>query len=503
MEYPITSSPQSSDSPPLTLEDLQSWLPDAATEANRLLLKREQSQRIETYRPYKKQVLFHQLGRTLAQRLLRAGNQQGKTYAGGMEMAMHLTGKYHPSWPGRRFNHPIDAWACCDTGETTRDNPQRVLVGPIGAWGTGCIPSECIEDYKRGRGVADLLDTVLIRHASGGISRLGFKRYDQGREAFQGPSKHAIWCDEEPPEDVYTECLARLIATNGMVYVTFTPLMGMSKVVELLLDKPGDVNMTIDDAEHIPAEERARIEASFPEHEREARIRGTPVLGSGRVFPVTEASIKCEPILIPEHWSLIGGMDFGWDHPFAAVKLAWDKDADCVYVTNAYRVREQTPIVHVAAIKSWGKYLRWSWPHDGHQHDKGSGVTLASQYRAQGLKTLTHHATFPDGGYGLEAGIAMMLDRMMTGRLKVFANLFEWFEEFRLYHRKEGLIVKERDDLISATRVGLMQLRSSIEPQEADRAQTTAYGDYDVLSGLPTGRGFGRTVEQGAYDPWR
>ena len=65
-----------------------------------------------------------------------------------------------------------------------------------------------------------------------------------------------------------------------------------------------------------------------------------------------------------------------------------------------------------------------------------------------------------------EAGIQEMLTRMQTGRFKVFSHLEDWFEEFRLYHREKGLIVKLRDDLLSATRIGIMDLRFAIvEPQ--------------------------------------
>jgi hypothetical protein len=128
---------------------------------------------------------------------------------------------------------------------------------------------------------------------------------------------------------------------------------------------------------------------------------------------------------------------------------------------------------------------------------------LAAQYRAQGLKMLRLHATHGDGGFGLEAGIMAMLDRMKTGRLKVFAHLSEWFEEFRLYHRKDGLIVKQRDDLISATRVGLMMLRHAASPEDAVHAPQTADGDYDPLAGAPHGVRVGPTREEGGYDPLR
>jgi phage terminase large subunit-like protein len=40
-----------------------------------------------------------------------------------------------------------------------------------------------------------------------------------------------IWLDEEPPSDVYDECLLRLMTTEGMMIGTFTPLSGLSEVV--------------------------------------------------------------------------------------------------------------------------------------------------------------------------------------------------------------------------------------------------------------------------------
>jgi hypothetical protein len=244
------------------------------------------------------------------------------------------------------------------------------------------------------------------------------------------------------------------------------------------------VSMTIDDAEHYTPQQRAEIIASYPEHEREARIKGVPSMGSGRVFPVAEEQFVCEPFKIPPHWPQIVGIDFGWDHPFAACRMAWDRDHDTVYVTADYAQREATPVVHAAAIKPWGAWIPVAWPHDGLQHDKGSGAPLAGQYKAQGLNLLPEKATFTDGSNGLEAGVMDMLDRMQTGRWKVFSTCGGWLGEFRLYHRVDGLIVKERDDRISASRYGLMMLRfAKTEPRdeqeewrdEAGRNSATGY----------------------------
>lgn len=430
--------------------------------------KRRTENKLAEYAPYAKQKVFHKLGATCPERLLRAGNQMGKTHAGGAEMAMHLTGEYPAWWDGRRFEKPVSAWAACDTGKTTRDNPQRVLMGEPGSWGTGWIPKHLISEIKRAAGTPDLIDTITIKHRTGGLSRLGFKTYEERRESWQGPPKHVIWADEEMPEALYGEALARLTATRGIIYTTFTPMKGSTGLVmRLMAPGPGkaDVNMTIEDAEHIPAAEREAIIARYPAHERKARIYGIPMMGSGQVFPIDEDLIKCDAIPIPEFWPVVGGVDFGWDHPFAAVQIAWDRDSDIAYVCKAYRIRESTPTIQAAALKPWGDYFPWAWPHDGLQHDKGSGKQLASQYRSAGLNLYFEHAQFPPnadgspGGFGFEAGLTLMLERMQQGRLKVFSHLTEWFEEFRLYHRKDGLVVKERDDLLSATRIALMMLR--------------------------------------------
>lgn len=236
------------------------------------------------------------------------------------------------------------------------------------------------------------------------------------------------------------------------------------------------VQMTIDDAEHYTPEQRQAIIDSYPEHEREARIKGIPSMGSGRVFPVPEAQIVCDPIGIPDHWVQINGLDFGWDHPFAAINLAWDRDADVIYVCKEYAAREATPVIHAAAIRPWGEWIPCAWPHDGLQHDKGSGEQLAEQYKAQKLKMTAERATFVDGTNGVEAGVMEMLDRMKTGRWKVFSTCGGWLQEFRLYHRVDGLIVKERDDRISASRYGMMMRRFAIAKPNSASLTLPNYG---------------------------
>lgn len=453
---------------------------------------------LELYSPYGKQKEFHRAGGSFSERLFMAGNQLGKTKAGGAEWAMHLTGRYPDWWDGATFDKPVVFWAGSVTSEATRDNPQRMLIGPAAvqeAWGTGMIPRDALKDTTRAMGVPNLLDSAVIRWGGGGDVQAGesliaFKSYEKGREKWQGPTVDGVWFDEEPPEDIYAEGLTR--TNNGQrgqfAQTTFTPLLGMSKVVMRFLmpekDDPGAkarnvTNMTIWDVEHYSEEQKQAIVASYPAHEREARSKGTPTLGSGRIFPVEEDSIKVPAFPIPAHWVRINGLDFGWDHPTAAVQLAWDRDSDCLYVIQGHRQKEATPILHAATIKAWGPWVPTAWPHDGLQHDKGSGEQLALQYAATGLKMLKDRATFEDGSNGVEAGLMEMLERMQTGRLKVFSHLEDWFGEFRLYHRKAGKIVKLQDDLLSATRYAMMMKRKAITRPAPQRASGGEWAPLD------------------------
>ena len=237
--------------------------------------------------------------------------------------------------------------------------------------------------------------------------------------------------------------------------------------------------MSIEDAGHISPERRAEIIAAYPIHEREARVKGMPALGSGRVFPVSQDDIQIEPFEIPAHFAQIGGIDFGYDHPTAAVKLSHDRDNDTVIVSACYRVKEQPPLVHAAALKGWGP-IPFAWPHDAYRRmTTGSnvGMTLKAEYENHGLNMLPEKASFEDGGNGVEPGLMMMLERMMSGRLKVFSNCLDWFDEFRHYHRKNGVVVDKVDDLMDATRYALMMLRFAETRAESSSAHNFAQPD--------------------------
>jgi phage terminase large subunit-like protein len=461
-----------------------------ADPGKRAALRKEVAQRLDEtrlamYRPYTKQQAFHAAGATFRERLLMAGNQLGKTFSAGAETAYHLTGEYPPWWQGRRFEQPIAAWAAGVTNEATRDTVQRILLGRAESVGTGLVPKARIKETTSARGIADAIDTVFVHHSSGGVSQLTFKSYEEKREKWQGETLSLVWMDEEPPEALYTEALTRTNATNGIVYLTFTPLQGMSKVVRRFYPRPDTpdrhlVQMTIEDAEHISAEQRARIFASYPPHEREARTRGVPQLGSGAIFAVPESSYVLPAFAIPDHWPRIAGIDLGFDHPFGAALVAFDRDADCAYVANTHRAKGMTILQHCEVLRGWGAELPVAWPHDAASHDANSAKTYAELYRSHGLAMLWEHATFAAGGYGVEASVADLIDRLESGRLKIFNHLSDLLEEMRGYHRRDGKIVKESDDILSALRYALMMERY------ASRVRRGRGGDAPLKRGLRT-----------------
>lgn len=187
---------------------------------------------------YAKHLEFFRAGAKYRERAFVAGNRVGKTEAGAFECALHLTGQYPDWWTGRRYEKPIRLWAAGKTNETTRDIIQEKLLGVVafnagrkGFSGTGMIPGDAIGGATWKAGVSDLADTIKVKHVSGGWSMLGLKSYQQGRGSFEGTAQHVIWLDEEPPMDVYGECLIRTATTRGLVMLTFTPLEGLSDTV--------------------------------------------------------------------------------------------------------------------------------------------------------------------------------------------------------------------------------------------------------------------------------
>ena len=186
------------------------------------------------------------------------------------------------------------------------------------------------------------------------------------------------------------------------------------------------------------------------------------MMGEGRVFPVDESSISVPAFEIPSYWTRICGIDFGISHPASGAWIAWDRDSDTLYVYDAYKRANETPIYHADAIKKRGEWIPVSWPHDGLNREKSGGKTLRDHYADAGVNMLGISARYDKdkgGAQPIEPIVMEMLERMKTGRFYVFSHLSEWFAEFRNLHRKDGKLSAVRDDMMKATMYGIIMKR--------------------------------------------
>lgn len=441
-------------------------------------LRRAKGRKILTYYPdqgplrrelYPKHMSFFEAGTKFRERLMMAANRVGKTEAvGGYETALHLTGNYPSWWIGKRFDKSIKAWAAGDTGKTVREIVQEKLLGPLHDKGTGLIERDSIIRVTNKQGISDAVDTIFVKHKSGGMSQLTLKSYDQRRVSFQGSEQDLIWLDEEPPLDIYTECLMRTMTNNGIIMLTFTPLMGMSDTVLSFLSN-GEVKenngskfvvtATWDDAAHLSDEVKKSLWESIPPFQRDARSKGIPQLGAGAIYPVVENDILVNDFEIPDHWPKFYGMDVGWNRTAAAF-MAHDRQNDIIYLYSEYYRGQAEPSIHADGIKSRGQWIKGVIDPAANGRSQHDGLQLIESYKSFGLDV-------EPADNSVEAGIYKVWQLLSTGKLKVFKSCQNWLSEYRLYRRDEnGKIVKQNDHIMDATRYAIMSgfERASLKP---------------------------------------
>jgi phage terminase large subunit-like protein len=474
---------------------------------------------------YRTQLEFFKSGASgVHQRLIYAGNQLGKSESCAFEVALHATGQYPYWWVGKRFNKPIRIWVVGESTQLVRDTIQRKLCGSDEI-GMGMIPLESIPKKPvMVPGGTGAIDTLFVTHQTDGsvdgTTTITFKSFEMQRQKLQGESVDLIWIDEKPGEDIYSELLARTSATDGHIIVSFTPVgeAGAAGVTYKFLSEPNSDRAVFrirpDEAKHISAARREELASNYAEHERETRIEGTPQLGSGPVFPLellpTIAKRFHPDRDIPEYARWIVGVDFGYGHNFAAVLLAWQHDTGQVWVWDSFSMARSSALYHVQRIHSMTKGLRVpiAWPHDGNQHDKGSGLPLAMQYKGFGANMLPGHAVnHGTKQNNVEPALAEIVEMMHAGKLSIAGHNNELLEELRNLHRDEDYkLVKVRDDLVSALRYGIMMRRSG---KPLDACEGVGFGNMPYARQVP-GQGQSRTKfargtinhADGSFDPW-
>jgi phage terminase large subunit-like protein len=414
---------------------------------------------------YPKVMDFFAAGSDHKFRLLMAGNRVGKTIAGAYELTCHLTGIYPHWWKGRRYLSNSNWWVCGVDSKIILTVLQPLLIGQLGAFGTGMIPKKYLDfdTIKDVRSITTPINRFRVWHVNGTWSSVEFKSYESGRDSFQS-FNGCIWLDEECPMPIFQECVMRTTHTQGeqpCMIITFTPLKGSTKLIKTFfegkaLTTTGTVGVSKyvqrasleTDAPHIPASEKAIIIANTPPWARDARIHGIPQHGAGAIYPIEWKNISVPRFEIPKHWKRYAGMDVGGKT--AAIWFAINPDTGVHYGYHEYYREGELPSVHVQGISPPGKWIPIAIDSAAHGRSQIDGQNLFSIYEDLGL-------TLYNANKAVEAGLYTCWERMVNGTVKIFADLKRFEEEFLAYHKDEqGRIVKVDDHMMDAFRYAIM-----------------------------------------------
>lgn len=231
------------------------------------------------------------------------------------------------------------------------------------------------------------------------------------------------------------------------------------------------LTMGWDDVPHLSEDQKKNMLEALPPHQREARSKGTPQLGSGAIYPVQEQDVVVKDFEIPDHWPRVYGMDVGWNRT-AVIFGAWDRDSDVVYLYSEHYRGQAEPLIHADAIKSRGLWIPGVIDPASRGRSQNDGIQLISKYKELGLDIeIANNA--------VETGIYKTWERLSTGKLKVFSSCQNWLSEFRLYRRNEtGKIVKENDHIMDATRYLIMTGLSRAKTKPIKKQEINEYEQY-------------------------
>lgn len=389
-------------------------------------------------------------------------HNSGKSFSSQFEFVLHITGKYPPWWEGFRFDKPINAWAVGQRSDTVKSILQQGLLGAVSEFGSGMIPRNLIDfDTLTDAKKADTgIQTFRVKHTSGGYSTIEFKSYEMGRRAFEGTSIDLILLDEEPPEDVYTECVLRTMTTGGIIIMNFTPLLGFSKVIENFCG--GDdwtegakglgrylVHLDAWDVPHLSEADKEIMLANIPEYQKAARSKGIPQLGAGQVLTTPWEKVEIEPFTIPKHWKRCYAMDFGWDVT-AIMWQAIDPDTGIEYWTHEYYETNAQVIQHAQKIKSMNKAAGFEIA--GCCDPAGGGRGQHDGKQAREMMQMEYDINMVSADNSIEPGLRRMNDRLATGMIRIFSNLLNTKSEYRTLRRNENGKIIGKDHLIDCAR---------------------------------------------------
>lgn len=400
---------------------------------------------------HKKQMEFHRCLKR--NRWVFGGNRSGKTECGAVECVWLARGIH----PYRQNRKDIFIWSISLSRQVQRDVAQnKILYYLKPEWISDVIMESGSKDYPEN----GIIDYILIKNVFGGISKIGFKSCDQGREKFQGASLDYIWFDEEPPEEIYTECRMRIIDKCGEIFGTMTPLKGLSWVYnKIYLNENNDneiwyETMEWDDNPFLNNEEIYSLKKIMSNEELESRCCGKFTAKGGLVYAEFNPDIHViNPFNVPKEWYDNISIDPGLNNPLSAHWYAVDYDGN-IYVIAEHYEADKDIIYHSNAIKAISNKLEWRLGFGG----KIEAIidSAANQKTLAGTKSVVE-LFFENGilvnpkvNKDLYTGINRVKSYLRNAngqaRLFIFKNCINLIKEIKSYFWGKNDIPTKKDD---------------------------------------------------------
>lgn len=410
---------------------------------------------------HKKQIAFHKCKKR--NRWVFGGNRSGKTECGAVEVVYLACGN-HPY----KKNKLTSGWVVSLSRQVQRDVAQRKILE--------YLPASCIEKIVMVSGGQDsaengIIDFILVRSQVGGISKIGFKSCDQGREKFQGTSLDYVWFDEEPPYDIYLECKMRVLDRCGEIFGTMTPLKGLTWVYNTIyLNDKNDNEIWYETMEWAdnPFLSKKEIESmtkSLPAEEIESRRYGKFMQNGGMVYSEFDENVHViEPFEVPMEWQDNISIDPGLHNPLSAHFYAVDYDGN-VYVVAEHYQAQKTVEYHAEKIKKIARDLNWKTDSKGFLRaiidSAAKQKTLASEKNVVELFYENGILVNPQVDKDMFAGISTVKSYLKTAdgstRLFIFKNCVNLIREIKNYWWGDGdLPIKKDDHALDELRYYLM-----------------------------------------------
>lgn len=410
---------------------------------------------------HKKQIAFHKCKKR--NRWVFGGNRSGKTECGAVEVVYLACGN-HPY----KKNKLTSGWVVSLSRQVQRDVAQRKILE--------YLPASCIEKIVMVSGGQDsaengIIDFILVRSQVGGISKIGFKSCDQGREKFQGTSLDYVWFDEEPPYDIYLECKMRVLDKCGEIFGTMTPLKGLTWVYNTIyLNDKNDNEIWYEmmewaDNPFLSKKEIESMTKSLPAEEIESRRYGKFMQNGGMVYSEFDENVHViEPFEVPMEWQDNISIDPGLHNPLSAHFYAVDYDGN-VYVVAEHYQAQKTVEYHAEKIKKIARNLNWKMDSKGFLRaiidSAARQKTLANEKNVVELFYENGILVNPQVDKDMFAGISTVKSYLKTAdgstRLFIFKNCVNLIREIKNYWWGDGdLPIKKDDHALDELRYYLM-----------------------------------------------